>query len=325
MGKFHVPRRGSLQFWPRKRAAKIMPSVNWKGFASKKFDSKNGMLGFVGYKVGMASAVVKDSTLNSMTKGKSIVIPVTILECPAMKIFSVRFYRDGKVATEVVSQNVDKEMRRKVKLPKAAKSLDEFAGKLNEYEDIRIIVYSSVRKAKLKKTPEIIEIALIGDIKQKFDTAKGLLDKEINVNDVFGKGQMLDIHAVTKGKGLQGPVKRFGITFKQHKSEKGVKRPGSLGPWHPARVTFRTPMAGQLGFFTRVQYNNKVLEIGKELSELKGNKVRSEWQNYGFVNSPYCVMLGSVSGSQKRPVVLTAAIRPKKVTTKQALEVVEIL
>ncbi|MBU2523525.1 MAG: 50S ribosomal protein L3 [Nanoarchaeota archaeon] len=325
MGKFHVPRRGSLQFWPRKRAAKILPSVNWKAFSSKKFESKNGLLGFIGYKVGMASAVAKDTTANSMTKGKNIVIPVTIIECPSLKIFSVRFYRDGKVATEVLSQNIDKEMKRKVRMPTQFKSLDEFSGKLNEYEDIRLIVYSSARKAKLKKTPEIIELALTGDINQKFAAAKSMIDRDINVNDVFGKGQMLDIHAVTKGKGLQGPVKRFGITFKQHKSEKGVRRPGSLGPWHPARVTFRTPMAGQLGFFTRVQYNNKVLEIGKEISELKGSKARTEWQNYGFVNSPYCVVLGSVSGAQKRPVVLTAAIRPKKITTKQAFEVMEII
>ena len=132
-----------MQFWPRKRAAKVMPSVNWKSFNGKKADSKNGLLGFIGYKVGMASAIAKDSTPNSMTKGKSIVVPITVIECPAMKIFSVRFYRDGKVATEILSQNIDKEMKRKVKLPKQFKSLDEMKGKLNEYQDIRIVVYSS--------------------------------------------------------------------------------------------------------------------------------------------------------------------------------------
>ena len=57
-----------------------------------------------------------------------------------------------------------------------------------------------------------------------------------------------------------GPVKRFGISLKFHKSEKGVRRPGSLAPWHPARVTFRTPNMGQTGFFTRVSYNNLIME-----------------------------------------------------------------
>jgi len=325
MGKMHVPRRGSLQFWPRKRAEKELPSVNWKPFSNKKVESKNGLLGAIGYKVGMASAIVKDSTEYSMTKGKNKVVPVTILECPPLKIFSVRFYKDGKVSTEVVSQNPDKELRRKMKMPKKFKSLDEMAGKLSEFSDIRVIAYSLAKKSKIKKTPEVMEIGLTGDLKQKFDAAKALLDKEINVFDTFNKGQLLDTHAVTKGKGFQGPVKRFGITLKQHKSEKGVRRPGSLGPWHPARVTFRTPMAGQLGYFTRVQYNNTLIGIGKELSELKGEKLRREWENYGFLNSPYCIVTGSIQGPKKRAVVLTFSTRPTRGASRQNYEVMEIL
>ena len=68
------------------------------------------------------------------------------------------------------------------------------------------------------------------------------------------------MRGLTTGRGYQGPVKRFGIKLKPSKSEKGRRRPGSLGPWHPARVIFRVPMAGQLGMFTRVVYNNKILD-----------------------------------------------------------------
>ena len=75
MPKLHKPRGGSLQFWPRTRAEKILPSVNWSTFNT----DKKGFLGFVGYKVGMLSAIVKDNTQHSMTKGKQIIIPVTIL------------------------------------------------------------------------------------------------------------------------------------------------------------------------------------------------------------------------------------------------------
>ena len=35
------PRFGSLQFWPRKRARKYLPSVNWKPINSE------GILGFI--------------------------------------------------------------------------------------------------------------------------------------------------------------------------------------------------------------------------------------------------------------------------------------
>ena len=91
------PRRGSLQYWPRKRAKKYLPSPNWKAIKS---DSSK-LKGFICYKAGMASAFVKDESADSMTKGKKIIIPVTIIECPQMKIFSVRFYKNGKVAKDV--------------------------------------------------------------------------------------------------------------------------------------------------------------------------------------------------------------------------------
>ena len=48
----------------------------------------------------MASAFVKDSTEHSLTKGKNKVIPITILECPPMKIYSVRLYKNKLVAGE---------------------------------------------------------------------------------------------------------------------------------------------------------------------------------------------------------------------------------
>ena len=90
--------------------------------------------------------------------------------------------------------------------------------------------------------------------------------------DLFEKNQSVDLRGLTKGKGFQGPVKRFGITLKVKKSEKGQRRPGSLGPWHPARVIFRVPMAGQLGMFTRAIYNNKIVDIGKAEDKFKNIK-----------------------------------------------------
>ena len=84
MAKLSNPHAGSLQFWPRKRAKKFIPSVNWKNFVSC---DKKGVLGFIAYKVGMTSTLVKDNTEQSMSKGKKIVVPATVLEVPAMKIF----------------------------------------------------------------------------------------------------------------------------------------------------------------------------------------------------------------------------------------------
>ena len=80
MSKKSRPRRGSLQFYPRKRAAKLLPSVNWEVVPGN-----DGLLGFIAYKAGMATAIVKDSTPKSMTLGKKMAVPVTILEVPPMK------------------------------------------------------------------------------------------------------------------------------------------------------------------------------------------------------------------------------------------------
>jgi len=235
------PRKGSLQFWPRKRASKFLPRVNWTAIDS---NSKN-IKGFICYKAGMMSAIVKDNTPESMTKGKRIAVPVTILECPTMKIFSVRFYKHGKVMKDVLAENLDKEIKKKVKvstpkgiprdiskeMPTKDKTKKEDEENVGEYDDIRIIFYSQVKKSGLKKTPDLSEIGLVGSVEEKLAWIKENLGKEISVLNVFEKGQLVDLRGLTKGKGFQGPVKRFGIKLKFHKSEKGRRRPGSLGPW----------------------------------------------------------------------------------------------
>ncbi|MEK6875284.1 MAG: 50S ribosomal protein L3 [Nanoarchaeota archaeon] len=307
-----APRKGSLQIWPRKRARKFLPRVNWSGINSGK-----NLKGFICYKAGMSSAYVKDNTPNSMTKDRTKIIPVTILECPPMKILSIRFYKYGKVAKEVLNEGLEKELKRKLKLPKIYKNKLENI-KLEDYDDVKVIVYSLVKKTNIKKTPDLSELGLNGRLDDKMNFIKDNLHKEISVTHIFGKGNLVDLRGLTKGKGLQGPVKRFGITLKSHKSEKGVRRPGSLGPWHPARVTFRAPMAGQLGMFSRVIYNNKLVDIGKAEEKFKGIK------NYGDIKTDYVVVYGSVQGPAKRQLLMTSALRETRKQAKKNYEVIEL-
>jgi len=305
------PRKGSLQYWPRKRAEKALPSVSWNAIQS----SSKTLKGFICYKVGMKSAFVKDNTPDSMTKGKRIVIPVTILECPTMKIFSVRFYKNGIVMKDVIAENLDKELKSKLKLPKTKRGKIE---DVKDYEDIRIIFYSQVKKIGLKKTPDLSEIGLKGSLDEKLNWIKENINREISVSEVFEKGQLVDLRGLTKGKGLQGPVKRFGITLKSHKSEKGRRRPGSLGPWHPSRVTYLAPQAGQLGMFSRAVYNNKIIQMGKAEDNLKGIK------NYGDVKTEYLVVRGSIQGPSKRQLLVTAPLRETRKQKKKDFEFMEL-
>ena len=304
MAKISRPRFGSLQFWPRKRALKAVPRVNWEAIDSEA--AKDGFIGILAFKVGMATAILRDKTDKSMTAQKKIALPVTILEVPKFKIFSVRFYKNGTVAGETVLSN-DKELKRVLKVPKNVGSLE----KVPDFDEIRVLVHP-VMKGLFKKTPPIFEVAIRSSYPVSF--VKQWIGKDISLKDV-NLGKVVDARSLTKGKGFSGPVKRYGISLKSHKSEKGVRRPGSLGPWHPARVTFRIPMAGQLGMFTRIQYNMVIVSNSAMKHEVSG--LEHGFKRYGTVKGDYIIVVGSVHGPPKREIVITPAMRPTKKQSKK--------
>jgi large subunit ribosomal protein L3 len=232
-----------------------------------------------------------------------------------MKICSVRFIKGGRVAKDVVVSD-DKALKKLFSLPKSPKSIDSDAPK--DFDDVHAVIYSLPSQASIKKTPDIIEVGISAKSPQeKLSLAKSLIGKEIALKD-FLKCSLLDVRGLTKGKGLVGPVKRFGIGLKSHKSEKGVRRPGTLGPWHPAHTSFRVAQAGQLGMFARVHYNQNVVFSGS-ISE-KNINPKSGFKHYGNVSSNYIILKGSVQGPAKRQILLTPAFRPTKSSSKKKYE-----
>ncbi|MEN9626114.1 MAG: hypothetical protein RL557_442 [archaeon] len=325
MRRGHI-RHGSLQFYPRKRAEKILPNANWNFISEKRKDA--GLLGFIGYKAGMKSAYVKDDTPNSMTKGKRIIIPVTVIECPPLKILSVRVYHSGKIIAEAMNENLDKELQSKVKLPKQKKKtvadvLKDAEGKQDV--DVRVVAYSVVKKTGIKKTPDIIEIGLSGSLSDKISFIKKSISQEITIKDFvtadFLKEGVVDIRGVTKGKGFQGSTKRFGLDLLPHKTEKGIRGSGSGGPWHPARVEFRQPFAGQMGYFTRIVYNSKIVFVGDKEKNINTGE---GFQHFGMVRDNYIIVHGSVQGPVKRQLLLTVPLRVAKKHIKKKFEFVEL-
>ena len=117
MANIKRPTHGSKQFWPRKKAKR--PYARIKSWPKSKSTS---LLGFAGYKAGMTHIAFKDLRPNSQTKNESVVWPVTVIECPSIKIFSLRFYKKTlyglKVVSEAFNNKLDKELSRKLKLPK---------------------------------------------------------------------------------------------------------------------------------------------------------------------------------------------------------------
>ena len=294
-----------MQFWPRVRARHIYARIrNWPESKEAK------ILGFAGYKVGMTHLLITDNRQNSLTKGADIFCPVTVVECPPIKIASIMFYKktmDGsKLISQMISDNLGKEIERIITLPKKNKGKEP-----TEFDFVRILCYTQPNLTAIgKKAPDTFEIALGGTKEQQLAYAKEKLGKDISVSEAFKEGQQLDAHSITTGKGFQGPVKRFGVTLRHHKSEKSRRNPGSLGAWRAqGHIMWRTAHAGKMGYHLRTEYNKQIIKIGSKPEEII---IKGGFLNYGVVKNAYLLIKGSLGGPSKRLVKLTEPRRPKR-------------
>lgn len=310
--------------WPRKRAKRIYPIV--KTFAQRK---ENKLLGFAGYKAGMISIIVIDNKLKSPTKGEELKRAVTVLEAPALKVFGVRLFRKtdygDKVIGEVWSESFEKDFFRKLDLPKQRKlTLEQLKSQLPQASDVHVLVHTKPRDTGLgKKTPEVFELPVGGSsADEKFNYASSVLGKDVSASDVFKPGQYVDVHAITKGKGFAGDIKRYGVKLASHKAEFGRRHRGTMGAITPATTGWWVLQPGQMGFHKRTDYNKQILKISS-IKETNVNPV-SGISRYGLVQGNYILVDGSVPGPKKRLVVLSHSIRPRKSAVEQAPDITYI-
>jgi len=319
--KLSAPRRGSAGVRPRKRASEILPTP--KSWPKVNFNEPK-LLGFVGYKVGMTHIFMIDDKPTSPTYGKEIYVPVSVIETPPVIPLAIRAYVMGpkgepSTLTEYWGEIPDdilkliqerKITRLKIDKEKMKKNLDTITSRINDILSLRVIIATQPRlvPALGKKKPEIVEIALGGgDIKAQLNYALSILGKPLPVREVFKEGQLIDIIGVTKGKGFQGVIKRYGVEEfpRWHKHRKGSRKIGARGPSIP--TPSYVPQPGQMGFHRRTEYNKRILKISDNPDEInpKGGFV-----NYGLVRNTYLIIEGSVIGAKKRPLFLRYPIRP---------------
>lgn len=308
MPKAVHPRHGSMQVWPRVRSKRTKPRIrSWSSLNDAK------LLGYPGYKAGMTHITIIDPNPKSKKKNESLTIPSTVLECPPIKIIGATFYSTKDSLTKQVNafiqSELDKHMKKRLIQSKKDKKLDDI--KDNTYDDLRLLVQTQPSMTSIgSKKPEIIEMALGGKKEDKIAYLKENLGKTVTISDTFNAGEVCDIHAITKGKGFQGPVKRFGVSIRHHKSEKTKRGPGSLGGWKgQSGFMYRIAHAGQMGYHQRIQYNNRIIKIGNDIADVnpKGGFVR-----YGLLKNDYLLLKGSTPGSIKRTIILTKPIRPNR-------------
>ncbi len=281
---------------PRKRAYSQNARVFWQESADKR------VLGFAGYKAGMTQVSYVDDS-DSPTKGQEIVTSATVIEVPPVVVYGMRCYNSGNSVGDLITS--DEKVLKSAGFSKAPeKKVDE-----STVDDVRLLVFTTPSKTKMgKKHIEKMEIACGGkDAKEKLEYAKGLLGKELRISSVFKHGEYVDIVSVTKGKGWQGAVKRFGVAIQRRKATGKRRHVGTLGQWHPAYVLYTAPQAGQTGYHQRTEFNKRILKMGEKPEDVNP---QNGFNNYGFVRNDYVLVKGSIPGPAKRLVKLRLAVRP---------------
>ena len=311
MPRTRSPKRGSLSYSPRKRARNPKGKVSYW----PKLDGEPTLIGFAGYKAGMTHLFYIEDRRRVPEYGREVKTAATVIDTPPMLVTAVRAYEKThnglQAMCEAWMQNQPRDLHRRITFatdPRPDEKFDEIEKNIDKVVELRIISATQPREASTsQKAPDLLEVPITGGtIEEQLAYAKSLLGKEVTINDIFQPGEGIDIIGITKGKGFQGPVKRWGIRILSHKSRKQKRAVASIGAWVPRRVLPQVPRAGQMGFHQRTEYNKRIMLMGNDNERINP---KSGFKNYGFVNGDYLLLKGSVTGPAKRLLKLRKSVR----------------
>ncbi|KAG9132571.1 hypothetical protein Leryth_024843 [Lithospermum erythrorhizon] len=336
--KFEHPRHGSLGFLPRKRASRQRGKV--KAFPKDDLTKPCKLTAFLGYKAGMTHIVRDVEKPGSKLHKKETCEAVTLIETPPMLLAMLR-PRGLRCLGTVWAQHLSEDIKRRFyknwcKSKKKAftkyskkyegdegkKDIQSQLEKLKKYcTVIRVLAHTQIRKMKglKQKKAHLMEIQVNGgDICQKVDFAYGFFEKQVPIDAVFQKDEMIDIIGLTKGKGYEGVVTRWGVTRLPRKTDRGLRKVTCIGAWHPARVSFTVARAGQNGYHHRTELNKKIYRLGKVGQDTHSAMTefdRTEkditplggFPHYGIVKDDFLMIKGGCVGPKKRVVTLRVA------------------
>jgi large subunit ribosomal protein L3e len=341
--KFERPRHGSLGFLPRKRARRHRGRV--KAFPKDDPSKAPHLTAFLAYKAGMTHILRDVDKPGSKAHKKEVVEAVSILESPPIRVVGVVGYVETpqglRALTTVWAEHLNDEVRRRFyknwykskkkafsryvkKYADGQKEIDSELARIKQYcQVVRVIAHTQIRKIKIgQKRAHMMEIQVNGgSVEDKVGFATGLFEKEVPVDAVFAQNEMIDVIGVSKGRGYEGVVTRWGCTRLPRKSHRGLRKVACIGAWHPAKVQYSVPRAGQNGYHHRTEMNKKVYKIGKgiasgvennavtdfDLTEKSINPVGG-WPHYGLVREDYIMLKGCVIGPKKRVITLRKAL-----------------
>ncbi|MDQ3873380.1 MAG: 50S ribosomal protein L3 [Thermoproteota archaeon] len=326
--KYSAPRRGSIAFRPRARARSLEARIRtWPELQAE----KSSLLGFAGVKAGGIHVLSVDDREKTPNFGKQLLNSATVIVTPPVRIIGIRGYmRDpygDHAIFDVYAKDLPKELSRKFKYKNTDETFSKVESLIDKASSVMAIVGFFPNTVGLaQKVPFVFEVAVSGkDAKSQYNYLKGILGREIKISDVFQVGQNIDVSGITRGKGIEGPITRFGVKRKQHKSRKSVRAVGTLGPISPAVVMYTVARQGQRGFHQRTEYNKRILIMSntEKDGQIKINP-SGGFKHFGLVSGDYIVVRGSIPGVPKRLIKMRQPIRnvPRRVPEPKVLEVV---
>jgi len=321
------------------------------------------------YKAGMTHIMREVDKPGSKLHKKEVVEAVTILEAPPMIAVGLVGYvetpRGLRTLTTVWAQHLSDQCRRvfyknwyrskkKAFTSYASRVADESNKDLQQELDrmkkfcqvVRLICHTDMTKIKLRqKKAHLAEIQINGgSAADKVDFGKALFERQVGVDTVFNQDEMVDAISITKGRGYEGVVTRWGVTRLPRKTHRGLRKVACIGAWHPARVKFSVARAGQNGYHHRTEQNKKIYRIGKGVHIDAEGKTDPKHFNpnattetdmtqkaitplggfphYGEVNEDYVMVKGGVPGVKKRVVTLRKSC--VKQVSRNAMEKIEL-
>ncbi|MCS7126706.1 MAG: 50S ribosomal protein L3 [Aigarchaeota archaeon] len=310
--KQSAPRRGSLAYLPKGRASRILPRVKYW----PPYDGEPKLLGFIGYKAGHTTVYYIDTTPNSPTQGLEVMKLGTVVATPPIIVAGIVGYIEEnstlKEYTRVWSDNLPDEIKRKIPTwrPSEKEKIEELKKAIDYLEEVRVIALARPKLAGLpKKKVDLLEIKVGGPISKALEYAISKLGKEVNISEVFDRGEFIDVISVSRGKGFEGVISRYKVKIQPRKKRKTRREVGAIGGRSPAYVTYTVPRAGQHGYHRRTEYNKRILVIAENGLEFTP---KGGFPHYGLVKTEAIIIEGSIPGVPKRPVVLRAPARPPK-------------
>ncbi|MDP3991036.1 MAG: 50S ribosomal protein L3 [Candidatus Nealsonbacteria bacterium] len=169
--------------------------------------------------------------MSQMFDEKGNVVPLTLVEAGPCQVTQMKTKeKDGYEAVQIGFKQIEKKIKKSMK-KKPFRYLKEFK-----------IVEEDKSSSSPFAAAQVLDVSL------------------------FNEGDKVKISGVSKGKGFQGPVKRWG--FSGRNATHGVKHEhrtlGSVGTTGPQRVMKGKKMAGRMGSDRVTVKNLKVVKVDKE-------------------------------------------------------------